>query len=170
MIKKACDQDLTNCWDTLKGLFIKVAPQVAIHDACGTWHGLWTIKSIHSIQKSTRISQELGNELASYSADGRIFNLSYSRIKTEKNWVDKWKSLEKKKEKMFRLRSWLLLHLKQYKKLLLKNLCHQKAKKPTFCWSLWWSDEVARYVPTYWPTINKQTTILVIIFWNFTMF
>ena len=117
---------------TKKSLY-KIVPQVVTHDACGTWHGLCTVTSIHSHQKSTRISQELGNnwnKLASW------FMAEYSRVKPEKNRVDKLKSLKKQKRKMFRLRSWLLLHVKQYKKLLLQNICHQKAKKPTFCWSM----------------------------------
>ena len=42
---------------------IRNYPQVVIHDRCGTWHNLCTVTSIHNIQKSTRISQELRNKL-----------------------------------------------------------------------------------------------------------
>ena len=65
VIKKACDQDLTHSWDTLKSLSIKVVSQVVIHGARGTWHGLYTVTSIHSIQKTTRIGQEVGDKLFS---------------------------------------------------------------------------------------------------------
>ena len=34
-----------------------------IYDACGTWHGLCTVNSIHSIQKSTKNSQKFENKL-----------------------------------------------------------------------------------------------------------
>ena len=99
-MEKACDQDLTHSLDTLKSLSIKSVPQVVIRDAYGTWHWLNTVTSIHSIQKSTRNSQKLGNKLASQPVDG----------KTEKS-SSKVKIL--KKEKMFRLRSWLQLHVKK---------------------------------------------------------
>ena len=51
--------------DTLKSLSVKSVPQVVIRDACGTWHALYTVTSIHSIQNSTTNSQKLGNKLAS---------------------------------------------------------------------------------------------------------
>ena len=62
-MKKACDQDLSDTLDTLKGRSVKSVPHV-IRDACGTWHGLYTVISIHSIQKTTRNSQKLGNKLS----------------------------------------------------------------------------------------------------------
>ena len=130
---------------------MKIVPQVVIHNACGTWHGLWTVTSIHSIQKSTRISQELGNKLVSGWQNIHGSKLRKIKLISKKVWRKKREDVEKK-----RLRSWLLLFVKQYKKLLLKNICHQKAKKNLHSAGRW-SDEVASYVCTYWPTINKQT-------------
>ena len=51
--------------DTLKRLSLKRVPQVVIRHTCGTWHALYTVTSIHSIQNSTTNSQKLGNKLAS---------------------------------------------------------------------------------------------------------
>ena len=48
-----------------KIISVKIVPEVVTRDACGTWHGLYTVTSIHSIQKSTRNNQKLGNKLAS---------------------------------------------------------------------------------------------------------
>ena len=55
---------LTHSLDTPKSLSVKIVLQVVVfRDACGTWHGLCTLTSIHSIQKSTRKSQKRGNKL-----------------------------------------------------------------------------------------------------------
>ena len=81
-IKKACDQDLIHSLDKLKGLSVKNVPQVVTRDACGTWHGLCSITSIHSIQGSTRNSQKLRNQVSQWMAED-------PRIKTKRNRVDK---------------------------------------------------------------------------------
>ena len=52
----SCDQDLTHSIDTLKLRSVRIFPEVVIRDPCDTWHGLCTVTSIHSIQKSTRNS------------------------------------------------------------------------------------------------------------------
>ena len=65
LIKKACDQDLNHSLDTSRNISRKIVPQIVIRDKCGTWHMLWTVTSIHSIQKNLRNSQKIGNKLAS---------------------------------------------------------------------------------------------------------
>ena len=57
VIKKTCDQDLTHSLETPKHISVKIVPQVVIRVACGTWHGLCTVTSINSIQKTTRNCQ-----------------------------------------------------------------------------------------------------------------
>ena len=78
-----------------KNSSIRIISQVAIRDAYGTWHSLCTVTSIHSIQKCTRNSQKLGNKLV------RPFSQCMaedSMVKTERNRVDKQKSLNKIKQ------------------------------------------------------------------------
>ena len=53
VIKKACDQDLIHSLDTPRNISVKPFTQVVIRDGCGTWQGLCTVTSIHSIQEST---------------------------------------------------------------------------------------------------------------------
>ena len=87
---------------------LNIVPQVVIWDVCGTWHG---VTSVHSIQKSTRNSQKLGNKL------GQLFSECWQKIQLLKQreieLISKrvWR---KGKEKMFRLGIWLLFHVKQY--------------------------------------------------------
>ena len=81
LAKEACDQDLTHSLNTLKSLFVKSVPEVAICNACGTWHALNTVTSIHSIQKAQQA--ETQNNLASqWMAKGSL-------VKTERNQADK---------------------------------------------------------------------------------
>ena len=51
--------------DTPKSIPINIASQVVICGVFGTWHGLFTVTTIQSIQKSTRNSQKIGHKLAS---------------------------------------------------------------------------------------------------------
>ena len=97
-IKKAYDQDLPHSLDTLKSLSIKVIPKVVICDACGTWHGLYTVTSIHSIQQRTRNSQKVGNKLASGWQKIKGSKQKEIELISKKVW-------RKRREKMFRLRS-----------------------------------------------------------------
>ena len=55
IIKREFDRDLTHSLDKLKNISVKNLPQVVIRDACGTWHGLCTVTSIHSMQKAQQI-------------------------------------------------------------------------------------------------------------------
>ena len=90
---------------------LNIVPQVVIWDVCGTWHDLCAVTNVHSIQKSTRNSQKLGNKL------GQLFSGCWQKIQLLKQreielisktvWI-------KRKEKMFRLGIWLLFHVKQY--------------------------------------------------------
>ena len=89
--------------DTLKGFSIKIVPQVVICNACGAWHGLCTVTSFHSIQKSTRNSQKLGNRLVRSVSQWMLAEDSI--VKTERNRVDKENVWRERKEKMIRLRS-----------------------------------------------------------------
>ena len=81
-----CDQDLTHSIDTLKLRSVRIFPEVVIRDPCDTWHGLCTVTSIHSIQKSTRNSQKLGNKLVRPVSQWMTED---STVKTERNRVDK---------------------------------------------------------------------------------
>ena len=103
-MKKTCDHDLTHNLDKLKSLSVKIAAQVVIRDACGTWHSLCTVTSI---QKSTRNSQKLRDKLAS----------GWQKIHRSKQREIEFISTQvwKKRREMFRLRSWLLIHVKQFK-------------------------------------------------------
>ena len=69
------DQNLTHSFDTAKGNSTKIVPEVVIRDTCGTWHSLFMVSSICSIQKSTRnYLMILGSKLASkYVVDDRRF-------------------------------------------------------------------------------------------------
>ena len=103
VIRKLCDQDLAHSLDISKIISIKTDSQFVIHDACGTWHGFCTVTSIHSIQKSTRNSQKLGNKLV----DGiRFKGQNREKSSCKKVW---------RKRKMFKIRNLLLLHMKHYK-------------------------------------------------------
>ena len=152
-----CDQDLTHSLDTLKSFSVKSVPQVVIWDACDTWHALNTVTSIHSIQKSTRNSQKLGNNLAS------------------KTMLDSgWQKIQESKQKEIELISKIVWR---------KRRC---SDKDVDCCSMWRnikavveehlsSENVARYLAsyillvdmimmmkwlcTYWPTINKRTSL-----------
>ena len=76
VIKKTCDQDLAHSLDTTMHIFIKIVPEVVIHDACGTWHGLCTVTSIYNVQKSTRNCQNRPPETRKQvilTVDGRRF-------------------------------------------------------------------------------------------------
>ena len=82
-----CDQDLTHSLDTLKGLSRNIVLEVVIRDKCGTWYGLGAVTNIHSIQKSTRNSQKLGNKLERLVS--QIVLAEDSVVKTDRNRVDK---------------------------------------------------------------------------------
>ena len=103
VIRKLYDQDLSHSLDISKIISVKTVSQFVIHDACGTWHGFCTVTSIHSIQKSTRNSQKLGNKLV----DGiRFKGQNREKSSCKKVW---------RKRKMFKIRNLLLLHMKHYK-------------------------------------------------------
>ena len=91
-----------------KKFFLKSVPEVVICDACGTWHGVNTVTSIHSIQKSTRNSKKLRNKLVSGWQKIQGSKQIEIELISKKVW-------RKRKGKIFRLRSWLLLHVKKYK-------------------------------------------------------
>ena len=119
-----------------------------------TWHGLCTVTSIHSIQKSTRNSQKLGSKLVLPVSQWML--VEDSIFKTEIELISK--KVRRKRKKMFRLRCWLLLHVKQYKNLL-KNICHQKMYIPYIHSAGRWSDdEVAMYLLTYHQTNKLVST------------
>ena len=90
-----------------KKSFVKKVPEVSICHGCGTWHVWYTVTCIHSIQKSTRNSRKLGNKLASGWQKIKGSKQREIELITIKVW-------EKRKGKMFKLRGWLLLHVKQY--------------------------------------------------------
>ena len=46
-----------------KNISLNIFLKVCIREVCGTWHNLFTVTSIHSILKSTKNSQKLGNAL-----------------------------------------------------------------------------------------------------------
>ena len=55
--KEACDQDLTHSLDTPIGISVKIFPRVVIRDACGTWHGLFTVAFAPSKKAQELISR-----------------------------------------------------------------------------------------------------------------
>ena len=77
---------VTKIWPipwTQKNNSIKIVPQVIIHEACGTWHGLFTVISNHSIQKSIKNGQKIENKLASYLVHDRRFK---DQTKEKSSW------------------------------------------------------------------------------------
>ena len=61
---EACDQNLTHSLDTSKTISVKIVQVICV--ACGTWHSLLTVTSIHHIiQTSTKKSQKIRKKLAS---------------------------------------------------------------------------------------------------------
>ena len=130
---------------------LNIVPQVVIWDVCGTWHG---VTSVHSIQKSTRNSQKLGNKL------GQLFSECWQKIQLLKQreieLISKrvWR---KRKEKMFRLGNLIAVPCEAISELLLKNICHQKMYLSTYLHSAgwWFDDEVAMYLLTY----HQQTSL-----------
>ena len=136
-----CDQDLIHSLDTLKSLSVKVDSEIVIRDACGRWNSLHTVPSVHSIQKKKK--KTVRNSERSYSVDGRRFK----RQNRKKIGLISKIARRQWKETMFRLRSWLLLHVKQYKKSCWRTFV---IKKCTYLhsasqWS-WWRSSV--YLPT----------------------
>ena len=123
VIKKACDQGLTHSLDTLKSFSVKIVPEVVVRDACGTWHGLCTVTSIHSIRKNTRNSQKLGNKLVRSVCQ---WMLAEDSIVKKRNELISKKVWRERKEKIIRLRSWLLLHVNQYKNCLRKLVIRKR--------------------------------------------
>ena len=110
-----CDRNLTHSLDTLKSLSINIVAQVVIRDACDTWHSLCTVTSICSIQKSKRnlqnrppVTQQEVIQTAS-----RLQGIQGSKPR-EIELINK-KVWRKRKEKMFKIRNWLLLHVELYK-------------------------------------------------------
>ena len=89
VITKTCYQDLTYSLDTPKHIFVEVVLQVVVCDACGTWHGSYTVTSIHSIQKSTINCQNQPLETRKQVIQiASSWMAEDSRIKTERSRVD----------------------------------------------------------------------------------
>ena len=143
-----CGQDLTHSLDTARNISVKNVPQVVIRDVCGTWYGLFTVSSFHSIQKSTRNSQKLGNTLASRQVDDSRFKVQ-NRVK---------KSEEK--EKMFKRRNWLVLHMWSNIKTVVEE--HVSSENVTYILLVDVHDEVAMYhqqTNWYQQTIEQTKVI-----------
>ena len=67
-----------------------------------------------------------------------------SMLKTERNWVDKQKSLKKKKREDVQIDKLTTTPCQTIQKLLLKNICYQKmyTLAATYLHSVgWWSDD-----------------------------
>ena len=138
---------------TPKHILVKIVPGVVIRDACGTWHGLCTVTSIHSIQKAQETARTDGHKtrkqvIQTTSRWQKIQGLKQREIEliSKKVW-------RKRKEKLFRIRNWLLLHVKQYKNCSWRRYFIRKCIH-TFCWSMITDHD--EYVPTI---INKQTSL-----------
>ena len=129
----------------IKKYFRKNCCQVAIRDSCGTWHGLCTVTSIHSIQKSTRNCQKIGNVDGSKQREIELIN--------KKVW-------RKRKEKMFKTRNWLTLYVKRYKNCCWRsNFIRECIATYLHSTSINDHDEVAirRYLPS---KTNEQTKVI----------
>ena len=89
-----------------KNISVNIFLKVYIRDMCGTWHGLFTVASIHSILKNTRNSQKLENGLWNKLAGWwRIIQESKQReieLISKKVW-------RKRNEKMFKRSNLLVL-------------------------------------------------------------
>ena len=85
-MKKTCDHDLTHNLDTLKSLSVKIAAQVVIRDACGTWQVMYG----NQHPKKHKKQPETQRQVSQWMAED-------SRIKTERKRVYKHISLKKKK-------------------------------------------------------------------------
>ena len=68
------------------------------------WHGLLTVTNVHTIQKTTRNSQKLGNKLASRWQKIQGSKQREIKLISKKVW---------RKRKDIR-KNWLVLHVKQY--------------------------------------------------------
>ena len=138
-----CDQDLTDSLDTLIVFFLKIALEAVIHDACGTWHSLCTVTSIHSIKKGTRNSQKLENKLVGLVSE---YWQKIQLLKLRKNELISKKVWRERKEKMSRLRRccctmWININ---------KNCCWGTSviRKCYILPGRWSDDEVVSFVPT----------------------
>ena len=105
-----------NTLDTLKSLSVKSVLQVLIRDACGAWQDLNTITSIRSIQKSTRKSQKLGNQLVS----------GWLKIQGSKQREIELISKIVWRKRNAQIGKLITAPCEEIWKLLLKNICHQK--------------------------------------------
>ena len=67
----------------------------------------------------------------------------------------------KRKEKIFRLRSWLLLHVKQYESFFEKHLSSKNVIYIARYLYILLGDMIMmmKWLCTYWPTINKETSL-----------
>ena len=133
--------------DTQKSLSIKIIAQVVIRDACGTWHGLCTVTSIHRIQKSTKKQPETRKQVSQWMAEG-------SRAKTKRNQSDKQKILKKKKR---RYSDWEVDYWSMWSNI--KAVVEEQFKKYIYLYPHSAYIIIMKWLCTYWPTINEQTCL-----------
>ena len=122
VIKKACGQDLTHSLNVPKNISEKIVPEVVICDTCCTWHGLCTVTQHPKKQKK---QPEIGNKLASRWQ--KIQRSKQREIKVINKEV--WR---KRKEKMFKTRKWLLLHLNNIKTVVEEHISTGNVYLPIF--------------------------------------
>ena len=120
-----CDQDLIHYLDTLKSLSVKIvkllfATRVADETAYAQ------LPSFIVSKKKKKKQLETQKQVSHWMPEN-------SSVKTERNWDDKWKSSKTKKRDDVQIKKLIEAPCEAIKKLLLKNICHQKMYIPAFC-------------------------------------
>ena len=135
--------------------FRKIVLQVVIRDASGRWQDLYIVTSIRIIQKNTKNGQKCGNKLASGWQNVQGSKQREFELISQKIWG-------KRKGKMFRLRRWLLLHVKQHESCCWRTFVIRKYNIiwediATSCWSIW--SMMMKRLCTYWSTTTKENSL-----------
>ena len=136
---------------TPKCIPVNIIAQDVVCDACGTSYALYTVTSVYSIQKSTTNIQ---NRLPKTRKQVIQTASRWQKIQKLKLWETELiskKVWRKRKEKMFKIRDWSLLHVEQYKNCCWRTNFFRKCSYsdlPTFHWSMTTATDHDKYEPT----------------------
>ena len=129
-----------------KKSFRKNCSQVVIHDTCDTWHGLCTVTRFITSQKVHETVRNLEtSESEQLVREWQKIQWSKQReieLISKKVW-------RKRKDKMFRLRRWLLLQWNNTKTVVEEHLSSENVCTYLYSAGRWSDDEVAMYLLTY---------------------